>query len=74
MNIESYVFLICFVFLGIVALFSVGWYMTAEKELAKKKLVIKELQKEIRILNLQVGALKELANVKEEMNINDIEC
>lgn len=69
MNIESYVFLICFVLLGIVALFSVGWYMTAEKELAKKKLVIKELQKEIRILNLQVGALKELANVKDEAEI-----
>ena len=65
MNIESYVFLICFVLLGIVALFSVGWYMTAEKELQKKKLVIKELQKEIRILNLQVGALKHIANIEE---------
>ena len=65
MNIESYVFLICFVFLGIVALCSVGWYMTAERELQKKKLVIKELQKEIRILNLQVGALKHMANIEE---------
>ena len=69
MNIESYVFLICFVFLGIVAFVSVGWYMTAEKELAKKKLVIKELQKENRILNLQVGALKELAGFKDEDEI-----
>ena len=70
MNIESYVFLICFVLLGIVALFSVGWYMTAERELQKKKLVIKELQKEIRILNLQVGALKHMANIEEGTNQN----
>ena len=70
MNIESYVFLICFVLLGIVALFSVGWYMTAERELQKKKLVIKELQKEIRILNLHVGALKHMANIEEGTNQN----
>ena len=65
MNIESYVFLICFVLLGIVALWSVGQYMTTERELNKKKLVIKELQKEIRILNLQVGALKHMVNIEE---------
>ena len=69
MNIESYVFLICFVFLGIVAMISAYWNVTLEKKLDRKERIIKELQKENRILNLQVGALKELAGFKDEDEI-----
>lgn len=70
MNIESYVFLICFVALGIVSLITVGKLIAVEKELERKKQVIKALQKELRVLNLQVGALKELANIEEGTSTN----
>ena len=45
MNIESYVFLICFVVLGIVSLFTVGRLIAVEKELERKNQVIKTLQR-----------------------------
>lgn len=49
MNIESYVFLICYAFLGITALFAVGRIIALEKELERKRRVIKSLQNELRI-------------------------
>ena len=72
MNIESYVFLICFVLLGIIALFAVGRLVAVENELNRKKMIIKMLQKLIRDVNnhneMQVAALKrEIATLKGEV-------
>lgn len=72
MNIESYVFLICFVLLGIIALFAVGRLVAVEKELNRKKMIVKMLQKLIRDVNnhneMQVAALKrEIATLKGDV-------
>ena len=71
MNIESYVFLICFVALGIVSLIAVGKLIAAEKELERKKQVIKTLQRVHRDVHtldeMHIATLKrEIATLRGE--------
>lgn len=50
MNIESYVFILCYGFLGLIAIYSVCRIISLEREIERKKQLIKVLQRENQFL------------------------